>query len=116
MASQVILPKLTYEMLEGRILEWLCAEGDAVAAGQALFTVETDKAAVEVPADETETLLLKQLSEEPAHVDDVGRAAGLPIATVSSTLALMELKGLVRQVGGMNYVRARESGPVYQVD
>jgi DNA processing protein len=69
-----------------------------------------------LPADETETLLLKQLSEEPAHVDDVGRAAGLPIATVSSTLALMELKGLVRQVGGMNYVRARESGPVYQVD
>jgi pyruvate dehydrogenase E2 component (dihydrolipoamide acetyltransferase) len=56
-ASQVILPKLTYEMLEGRILEWLCAEGDAVAAGQALFTVETDKAAVEVPADEAGALL-----------------------------------------------------------
>jgi len=28
----------------------------------------------------------------------------------------MELKGLVRQVGGMNYVRARETGPVYRVD
>ena len=57
------------------------------------------------PTDETEALLLERLSEEPTHVDEVGLASGLPIATVSSTLALMELKGLVRQVGRMNYVR-----------
>ena len=31
-------------------------------------------------------------------------------------LSLMELKGLVRQVGGINYVRARETGPAYRVD
>ena len=69
-----------------------------------------------LPADATEAVLLEQLSDDPSHVDDVGRAAGLPIATVSSTLALMELKGLVRQVGGMKYVRAREAGPLYRVD
>jgi DNA processing protein len=40
------------------------------------------------------------------HVDEVGEAAGLPMPVVSSTLTLMELKGLVRQVGGMQYVRA----------
>lgn len=57
MATQVILPKLTYEMEEGRIAEWLCEEGNAVAAGQALFVVETDKASVEVQAEETGTLL-----------------------------------------------------------
>jgi DNA processing protein len=68
------------------------------------------------PTDATEAALLQQLSDEPVHVDEVGRATGLAIATVSSTLALMELKGLVRQVGGMNYVRAREAGPVYRVD
>jgi hypothetical protein len=33
----------------------------------------------------------------------------MPIATVTSTLAMLELKGLVRQVGRMNYVRAREA-------
>ena len=49
-------------------------------------------------------------------MDDVRLASGLPIATVTSTLALMELKGLVRQVGGMTYVRARETGAVYIVD
>jgi pyruvate dehydrogenase E2 component (dihydrolipoamide acetyltransferase) len=44
-------------MEEGRILEWLCDEGDAVSAGQPLLVVETDKAAVEVPAEESGTLL-----------------------------------------------------------
>lgn len=58
-----------------------------------------------LPADGTEALLLDQLGPEPVHVDEIGRASRLPIATVSATLALMELKGLVRHVGGMNYVR-----------
>ena len=57
MASQIILPKLTYEMQEGRILEWLCSEGEAVSKHQPLFVVETDKAAIEVPAEEPGTLL-----------------------------------------------------------
>jgi DNA processing protein len=60
--------------------------------------------------------LLKHLSEEPTHVDELGRASGLPIAQVSGSLALMELKGLVRQTGAMNYVLAREGGIEYIVD
>jgi DNA processing protein len=39
-------------------------------------------------------------------VDEVCRLSGLPIATVSSALAMLELKGLVKQVGIMTYVRA----------
>ena len=57
MASRIILPKLTYEMQEGRVLEWLCSEGDTVSRGQVLFVVETDKAAIEVPAEQAGTLL-----------------------------------------------------------
>lgn len=68
------------------------------------------------PTDATEAQLFERLSEEPVHVDELSRAVGLPIATVTSTLALMELKGLVRQAGGMTYVVARERGPVYKVD
>ena len=59
-----------------------------------------------LPADETEAALLKHLSSDPQHVDDIARATGMPIATVTSTLTMMELKGLVRQMGGMNYVTA----------
>ena len=69
-----------------------------------------------IPENETEALLLQYLSAEPTHVDEIRRRSGLPIATVSSTLALMELKGMVRQVGGMHYVLARESGVRYVVD
>jgi DNA processing protein len=69
-----------------------------------------------VPENRTEALLLQHLSEEPVHVDELGRASGLPIAQVSGTLALMELKGLVRQTGAMNYVLAREGRIEYTVD
>jgi len=69
-----------------------------------------------VPENETEAVLLQHLSEEPVHVDDLRRASGLPIAQVSATLALLELKGLVRQTGGMQYVVARESRPAYSLD
>ena len=61
-----------------------------------------------IPSDETEARLMKVLGEEPLHVDEIRNQAGLPIEKVSATLALMELKGMVRQVGGMNYVALRE--------
>jgi DNA processing protein len=60
-----------------------------------------------IPADATEALLLRHLTFEPIHIDEVRRECGLPIDTVSSVLALLELKGMVRQVGRMNFVKAR---------
>ena len=66
-----------------------------------------------LPADETESLLLKQLSAEPTHIDEVCRHSRLTPALVSSTLTMMELKGMVKQVGGMNYVLAREAREEY---
>ncbi len=61
-----------------------------------------------IPADETEARLMNVLGEEPLHVDEIRNQTELPIEKVSATLALMELKGMVRQVGGMNYVAVRE--------
>jgi DNA processing protein len=69
-----------------------------------------------IPENETESLLLEHISYEPIHVDEIGRQSGLSIVQVSSTLALMELKGMVRQVGGMKYVLAREGRVEYVVD
>jgi DNA processing protein len=69
-----------------------------------------------LPENATESALLKHLSADPIHVDELRRETGLPIATVSSTLAMMELKGIVRQVGGMNYVVARESSEKYKIE
>src|SRR6266542_4084103 len=66
------------------------------------------------PDDPTELALLELISYEPQHVDELRRSSGLPIATVSSTLALLELKGLVRQAGLMQYVLAREERAEYR--
>lgn len=59
-----------------------------------------------VPEDPTEALLLGRLSREPVHIDELAREAGLPISLVSGTLTLMELKGIARSVGSMQYVLA----------
>ena len=61
-----------------------------------------------IPTDETEARLMSILGDEPLHVDEIRNQAGLPIEKVSATLALMELKGMVRQVGGMSYVAVHE--------
>jgi DNA processing protein len=71
---------------------------------------------IALPDDPTEAALLALLSYEGQHVDEIRRQSDLPIATVSSTLAVMELKGLVRQVGAMQYVLAREARAEYRVD
>ena len=61
-----------------------------------------------IPSDETEARLMTVLGAEPLHVDEIRNQTDLPIEKVSAALALMELKGMVRQVGGMNYVAVRE--------
>jgi DNA processing protein len=61
-----------------------------------------------IPADDTEAVLLRLLGGEPAHIDEVRRESGLPIAAVTSALAMLELKGAVKQVGRMNYVKTRD--------
>jgi len=68
-----------------------------------------------IPTTVTEAILLKQLNAEPIHIDQVCRNSGLPVSTVSSNLAIMELKGLVRQVSTMNYVLAMEIKREYKV-
>jgi DNA processing protein len=66
-----------------------------------------------MPATDTEADLLRHIAKEPVHIDEVCRRSGLPVSTVSSVLAMMELKGLVRQMGPMAYVRAREAQAPY---
>jgi len=68
-----------------------------------------------IPPSDIESLILKQLGAEPTHIDEVCRSSKLPVSTVSSTLTMMELKGLVKQVGAMNYALARETREEYKI-
>ncbi|MDO9446138.1 MAG: hypothetical protein Q7K37_12565, partial [Dehalococcoidia bacterium] len=60
-----------------------------------------------------ERRLMAVLSREPSHIDEVARRAGLAAAVASGTLALLELKGLVRDVGGHHFARVREDDGDY---
>jgi DNA processing protein len=61
-----------------------------------------------LPADEVEAQLMNTIGSEPMHVDEIRNQTGLPVEKVSAALVMMELKGMVRQIGGMNYVAMRE--------
>ena len=63
--------------------------------------------------DDAESALLKHLDLEPLHIDDIRRSADLPITTVSGMLTMLELKGKVRQVGCMYYIRMQEAASIY---
>lgn len=69
-----------------------------------------------VPSDATEAALLKLLEAESVHVDELRSKLDLPVEKISAALTMMELKGLVRQVGGMNYVAVREEQAEYKLD
>lgn len=57
MKVMVKLPKLSDTGAEVEVGEWLVREGEAVHEGQALVSVETDKAVVEVPSPFSGTVL-----------------------------------------------------------
>lgn len=69
-----------------------------------------------LPVDPTESRILRLLSHEPLHIDDVQREVGLAIAEVSSALAMLELKGLIRQTGPMSFIRARDGASALTVN
>ena len=67
---------------------------------------DKESARAAIASDPLEDQLLNHLSFEPSTVDDIVRGSAMPSAQVSSLLTIMELKGLVRQVNALSYVRA----------
>ncbi|MFW5841201.1 MAG: 2-oxo acid dehydrogenase subunit E2 [Planctomycetota bacterium] len=54
--KEILLPQVGNTMEEGTILKWHVAEGDTIQTGQVLYEVETDKATVEIEAEQEGTL------------------------------------------------------------
>jgi DNA processing protein len=69
-----------------------------------------------LPADATEARLLQILGYDPLYIDEICSQSGLSIEKVSAALAMMELKGMTRQVGGMSYIIIRENQADYDAD
>ena len=59
-----------------------------------------------LPLDDNERRLHALLTTEPQHIDELTAAANTTIAEVSALLTMMEIKGLVRNLGAQHYARA----------
>jgi pyruvate dehydrogenase E1 component beta subunit len=68
MPIQILMPALSPTMTEGKLTQWLKAEGDAVAPGDVIAEIETDKATMEVEAVEEGTLGRILVAEGTEHV------------------------------------------------
>ena len=77
MPIQILMPALSPTMTEGTIARWLKSEGDAIAIGDVLAEIETDKATMEIESAD-EGVLDKILVPEGAE----NIAVNTPIATI----------------------------------
>ncbi len=75
------LPDLGEGLTEAEIVEWHVAEGDEVTIDQNVVTVETAKAAVEVPCPYAGTVVT--LHGDPGSVLEVGT----PLITIGGEVA-----------------------------
>ncbi|MCD8138453.1 MAG: 2-oxo acid dehydrogenase subunit E2 [Planctomycetaceae bacterium] len=76
MADVIIMPKLGYNMDEGRLVAWHCTVGDAIRKGEVFFEIETDETVMPVEAT-ADGVVLKLVLEEGAYA-----AVFTPIAVV----------------------------------
>lgn len=78
---EVVMPTLSSTMTEGKVVDWLKAEGDAVEAGEMIMVIESDKADMDVEAFDGGIL---------AHIAVPGgesASVGSPVAFLAKTPA-----------------------------
>lgn len=73
MSTKLTIPKLQMSMTEGILAEWLVDDGASVEIGQAIYSLETDKATQEIEAPVAGTLTRKA---EAGQTYDVGFEIG----------------------------------------
>lgn len=60
-----------------------------------------------IPESEEEEKVLKYLELESHHIDEIARETGIAISDLNAVLTTMEMKGMVRNMGGGNYLVMR---------
>lgn len=99
MADIIIMPKLGFNMSEGKLVEWYKAEGDVVKKGEPVFSVETDKTNMDIEATRdgvVRALLIQAGDKIPVT---------LPIAVIGETdedisSVLADAKAQLGEYGG----------------
>jgi DNA processing protein len=66
---------------------------------------DSDTKNTEVPLPPDQELILRLLGDESLHIDALVERSRLPGPTVSIALTTLELAGLVKNIGGMHYIK-----------
>jgi DNA processing protein len=56
--------------------------------------------------NEPEQAVLAAIADEPIGIDEIVVASGLPVANVLATISVLEMRRLVKRVGGSRVVRS----------
>ncbi len=97
MAEVVTMPKLGFDMDEGKLVRWVIPEGDPVEKGAVMAEIETDKATVEVESGYA-GVMFRHLAEE-----DTALPVNAPIAVIADEgeePSEDEIDSLVKEAGG----------------
>lgn len=77
MAEIIIMPKLGFNMSEGKLVKWYKKEGDSVKKGEPVFAIETDKTSIDIEGTQ-DGIFRKKFIEEGDTIE-----VTLPIAIVA---------------------------------
>jgi pyruvate dehydrogenase E2 component (dihydrolipoamide acetyltransferase) len=89
MANEIVVPRLGWNMEQGVFLGWLKRDGEAVQAGEPLFTLEGDKSAQEVEAVDSGVLRIAPGGPAEGDVVAVGTVLGHLATSVVGQASLL---------------------------
>lgn len=69
------------------------------------MTLKLDKKCVQLSLSAEEEALLGNLSQDPLSLDKLAEITNTRINALSASLMILELKGVVKSVGGGNFIR-----------
>jgi pyruvate/2-oxoglutarate dehydrogenase complex dihydrolipoamide acyltransferase (E2) component len=73
MNTEILFPQLGFSMDEGKLAEWLVADGAEIKEGEPLYTLESDKSTMEIESPATGRL---QIGVQAGEVCQVGAVLG----------------------------------------
>src|SRR6185503_18075346 len=76
MPIEIIVPRLGWSMEEGAFVAWLKKDGEFVHAGEALFSIEGDKAVQEIESIDSGILRIAATCPKPGDAVRVGDVLG----------------------------------------
>ncbi|HEV8439396.1 MAG TPA: dihydrolipoamide acetyltransferase family protein [Methylomirabilota bacterium] len=120
MPTAVIMPALELAQETGKVVRWLKSPGDAVAKGEPLLEIETDKVTTEIEA--AASGILREVTAREGDVVPVGRTIALIVApseagSVAAAPAAAKASPLARKIAeqhGVDLARIAAAGGTIQ--